>query len=661
MPLPSGTSISAADINSYLGRSSGTAVSFASTVKTLSNSESPNMNGARGQSAEFVSWTTGQSADIGARGTSNNLKGSAAFRLPNSQWRLAWGQYNSPSDAAQPNDPIFQIRTINTKMSTVNIYSAKGITVSTDYGTSFLNNTTMVGMLSDGTFLIVGICSAYSYNTVGNQGIAVFCITFNVTTGLVSSCKQYWYGLSYNNNMYMSGISSQTYNSRYLNCLGMKAAFCTELYTTGEYVIIIDATNNSASSQITFSYSLFTTGTYPYNDYASFYPVLLSSGSTALLYKNGNTRWWNVLNSAGTTITASGNTFAPSQGYVPVSPAGGVYAGSTYNNGFGTADRQGNYYNINGLYGFWNAYYIASGNYFTGSGSSVCIDKISASNNVWKWSLQLTGPGCYWATYYYYKGNIYYQDAFIIPTSANSVLCIETDSNDNTYILYATDVSGTGGSVTSTPLDKVNVSSPLTQQIIYHVCQVASNGYVQWTREIDLGQKITGLGNYSYVMNNADGSLSFRFSNWSMIVNDTIDVLEIYMDQGPRYAPNATYYDLIYNNMTSRSFMLRTSDGNYTAYSDATNISAVNTYYQSATVATTATPNGGSGAALITYRQATYYISNQTYNSNSNLFSNPTSSATYTLSNKNSTFPFNLRGSGGLFQTGTTYTTAANV
>lgn len=679
MALPSGTSISAADINSYLGRASGTSMSFGSTVRTLSNSQTPNMNGARGQSAQFNSWSFNQSSDIAKSQAYSSYQGNAVFALPNSPWRVIASQYQTYN--ANGGNPVYGIRLVNTKMSTSNLYTtASNPTIYNPSTSSFVYLTTQGqwGMLSDGTLVMVCPCNSNVNYTVsmGNCGIALICIRFDSTNGTISSYNQYFFngasGLT-SVEQYVNWTGNNGPNQRYLSTYGMLCTFSIQVYNQNPVIAKVDFTNNSVNQTISLTKVELTTTDFQVTSSGSnARTVLQSNGSIAVIQTQPgyDYHWWCVMNSAMNGWTATGVKYYTNAGVVAVGP---------YPNGQGTAfgynyanynaipavvDRQNNYYG--GMINKFNYYYglQAGTQYWTGSTTSTHIVKINAGTNTFKWELQLTGFAPQYQYSYVYKGNTYYINVGYFPNSPLGIFAIETDSSDNTYILYATAPTATGGNFGSSPINPFGLPTPVAQQVVYNVTQISSAGYAQWTRQLDFGPKVTGLTPWYGAANTNDIALVYGAPRpaISMLVNETISVLEIYIEIGPRLTSTTTWYDRVANQQTTRSLMLRTSDGAVVNYSDATAATVVNVYTLSYG-GTTENMTANGGTYPITFYGPTYYLTTnaQSY-ANSAYFSGPNSLVTSTLSSVVSSSIFNLRNSGSTaYQPGYSFSVFGNV
>lgn len=587
MPLPSGTTISAADINSHLGRTSGTAVDWNTIVRTLSNNNStPNLGDARGRSARHLQATINYSSDVASDYNYNAaFFSTAAYNIPGTPWRVIATTYPASATLLA----VISLTIVGTHHDTKYTYTWTNTGLSNHLGSingqsAYFGTSQSYAMLDNGKFVIFGPVGTAYGNPTNDRGIGFLVITFG-TDGQINSCNSYVSRLS---NAYdLNAVCPPDYNlaSPYpikttISKYGNKFVAAI-LRSSGGVLVHVDL----SSSTPVLKYAIIssnsdlstTTGWASF----SFYKAVYKDDNNVYVYRvpgpNGvpssgimvcktdptaSTLSWTVPNpnrwgpnTSSMTIETGGAS--PYTTYTYTWGASSVAATSIY------LDKRNYLYRIDGFVTDVSGGQISPTRYMTGTISAITIQKIDPSNSTVS-RFAIGGQDVYWSEAYSDKsgsGYYYYSHSMI---SNQSVKAIESDASGNTYVLYKTGHHGVGAYIATSPQYVTSLNTaPLTQQVLYHISKYNSSGVFQWNKVIDLGSrtalKCPYLDNSRFTL---DSLITNGSDSWNIITRDDIGILEIYCQVGISNSSNTLSWttNTATKNLRSAHLLMSTGD-----------------------------------------------------------------------------------------------------
>lgn len=600
MALPSGTSISADDINTYLGRSSGTAVDWNTTVRTLSNTTTatPDLNGVRGRYSRGLYASTGRTTDTYAATTNYNSTFINAFNIPGTPWRLIARGY--PCSGAVVGNGL-ELAVVGSGMKVYNVYRQDG-------GTSFLGMGAgyypaadwNCAMLANGKFIITCSLSQSRSQYFGDRGLGITILTFN-NDGTIATCNNYYTSLS---SIISIGNPYLLYNrreNREMSTFGNKCAFTVEWGAAAPgdrwVMVSIDGTNSNPVvqyAQVSYGDTSNTDTGGSVNaagqDQGGLTPIIYYDGSMSIIrapvWSNGGEAVANIkLNAAGTAYANPGTRYGvnSASGYTPVIylPSSS-YPATGY--GVNVPLKQYGYHNVfkdNSLSHAYRNYFISRdysmtatniqvqgspypSRYWNGAATGVLIQKINATDNVIKYSLSImarasfvyiTSSGKNGTTTDYYS---------YVALNTRSICSIRTDSSDNTYYLFRVTYTGLGGSV-DTGGSGSNGATPGYSDsgvTLYHLIKVNSSGSVLWQKTLDIGPLNAAVTPFVYPSSAGllDGDMPFQRASFSILLREEIDEVEIYGLYGEE-SVGSNPWNFTQTSFVSRFASFRSSDG----------------------------------------------------------------------------------------------------
>lgn len=549
------------------------------------------MNAIRGQSAFSIGWNTGQSSDMyGAMYAGGNDISCVAWLIPNSPWRVIVSRIKNSTNV----QVAWELRVVGTNFGVAYRYNFPTSSNTFPTGGYATMNNQISAMLSNGKLILTTVYNLSANTATGNSYIIFLVITFN-TDGSIASTNTYQWTPPFNGlgSYYISTSGTPNWVTNACSVNGNKFSFGVNVYGNSNWVVTVDG----SSSTLSITSDSYGTNVYTYDGQPPIIPIPNSDGSISMVrftdspnYTYYYTRW-QKLNAAGNTITPGNWVSAGNGRYNIAAPNGSTYTYSTIGSQYSAyrgKDNAGYFYNIVSQFASVTQLQIQStptAQYFTGGLSSMNIVKIRATDNTAMWELVISNQGYQWATQTTSKGvttTTYYNYYGL----GNGILNIQTDSSDNTYILYKTWFAGTGGTTgTLVQTNPIALAEPTTQQEVYNITKVNSSGVQQWTRQIDIGPKSQGalVGDTSIYTDQNQFYYKLDANAWGMVVNESISALEIYTHVGPRNTGFTNPFTFVPNQRTTRAVMIRLSDGVTATYSDNTNISQITTYVQSST------------------------------------------------------------------------------
>lgn len=596
MALPSGTTISAADINTELGRTAGTAVDWNTIVRTLSNNNSsPNLNEARGVGPRHVTYainqTTGNSGYVSSLYYDSIYDYINAHSIPNSPWRVV---LNSLKDTNGYNYIEMRVLGTGTQYGTVYRYiigNSSGLPLYPGGGpggtNACLTCTYRSVMLSNGKLVIVHAMAATTNAAFGGTAVGMITATFN-TNGSCAGVRYYQTnaGGTINNtgSLFLNDIAD--HSSYTLSANGNSFAFAA--YYNGtyrHYVFKVDASTDTLSVKYCIFSDQMSTSTangvpigYEYTCKA----ILQSNGDVTLIRTPANADYSNAVMvnklADGGGWSTYGDTrwgYVNSKFYLPWNGGGGNYItdASLGNNGWRSIyiDKLNYYYIIHWQYTTFNQTQVANQWYFTGTASSIAIQKIRSSDNANICKFGLTADGyAYGISSYDNKYGWSYDTYPYYALGRSSVMSIESDSSANTYIVYKTYYAKDGGHQSSPgATDLFTLTPPRTGQITFHLSKFDASGNHVWSKSLDIGSRQQGLMPYTLGVQSADTTTSNMPESMGILIREEINIVEVYVSAFLRNTANGTFYDINTNLRNVRSVHLNMTTGDTWTYQDS--------------------------------------------------------------------------------------------
>jgi hypothetical protein len=578
MALPSGTTISAANINTELGRSSGTAVDWNTTVRNLCSGDTaaPNLNQVRGVRPRSLHHTTGQTTDLYTNNTFN-VHSTSAFNIPGTGYRLVAVTNVSPAGAA-----VIELKIFSQDFGLNYVYRLSGVSPLATHPASVTTYVTPMAnfaMLANGKFVIVYALHNNIGSYGGSYGLCITVLTFN-TNGSIATTNNYLtkmgnvFSSPYGNNSYQLGNNRE---DRMMSASGNTCSFTVgtnwgDPSIPSRYVVAkLDCTSSSPTLQYTLVSSNdqgYANGVYSddgANVGGGIKSVMLSDGSQAIIRRpRGNASSiddQNVmmvkLNSAGTAYVNPGFRWGASSasGYGVHYVYPGILPGTGSSN-LGLLGNENNILVDNSIEHNVKNYFIARSyfsnpqilqvqgspynfKYFTGCLSGVLIQKINADTNNIKYTIGISSEAPYAYTSSSSKSGTVYNYYSYQSVSSKSLLAVRTDSSDNTYYLFRVHNVGVGGNY-NTNLSENSFGGainplPGTNITLYYLYKISSTGTVLWFTQFDIGpgsENKSAFANPSSSFNSEE--LGVARATWSILIKEEISTVEVYANYGVR-------------------------------------------------------------------------------------------------------------------------------
>ena len=592
MPLPSGTTISADDINSHLGRTAGTAVSWNTTVRSLSTG-SPNLNGVRGISARHLAYTTNYATGDSPESyyADTEYYHQKSFKLPDSGYRVIVDLYKV---VATPGASAFLAISINV-VSTYNVieknyvmpFNASLPGGNINGSPMYLSGAFSTTMLSNGKLAIVAPTTTSYYGGGGGQyALMAILVSFNTDTGAITSVKYYRTDLGGNipyNNLTVKAIPQLGAIGGMLSSVG-NSLVTSVFVDSGTYptmIVHMDCTNDN----IALKYAIVGTNNmtseangFSMSAYSMPVPILNNDGSITVIRPAQASITGNI-NIMASRLTTSGtwSSFATNR-HNPVSPNVNILtpSGAQYSYGWAVntsiptyvmADNKGYYYIVLGAHQELEGHQIQgspnANSYFTGTITSMTFHKIRASDNVSICKFGISGEGPYYSYYESSKyGNQYYYVNYQT-LSPYSIYAIDTDSSGNTYVVYKIYHSGNGGVRASSPssISSGSISQPLVAMMTFGLSKFNSAGVHQWSKTIDIGPRITGLCPYTTGAYSADTAHVYGTEAFSILLLEDINIIQVAASAANRNTSTTAYYEVTgHRNVRQANFLMTTGE-----------------------------------------------------------------------------------------------------